>query len=382
MRTWHCHAASRQNAGWLLKAGLLVAFCVSITAASCVGSTPLTNGSAATAHEAPEHWTFVSFPDFFNFDVPEPWPQWDPAVYWFLTQVTNEMPDFVLVAGDLVDGHWWDGPKCIEHMGAVYYEAWKRRMARFGLRYFVAVGDHELGDDPWPPDKLALVPHFERVFAQHMHMPTNGPQTKPGLAYYVLHKNLLLITVETFEVINGSMHVTVGEDQLKWLQNVLSVHTNVAHIVVQGHAPVIGQPAGRSTSYLMITNGAASPFWQLLKNAGVDLYLCGEYHAVTATYADGVWQIVHGSSWGRDQVDTMDYLVCHVYPDRLELQMKSFPFICRGQFMWNLNKPRGPREIVQIPEHVLQTGPEIKGTLTIKKTPTGKQFLNPTGCFQ
>src|SRR3989304_3977431 len=102
-------------------------------------------------------WTFVSTPDFFNFDVPNPWPQWDPAVNWYLGQVKKENPDLVLVAGDLVNGHWWDGPKCIEQMGAIYYENWIRRMRQHDLKYYVGIGDHELGDDPWPPEKLKLM---------------------------------------------------------------------------------------------------------------------------------------------------------------------------------------------------------------------------------
>ncbi|MBA7533674.1 hypothetical protein ES705_25917 [subsurface metagenome] len=26
---------------------------------------------------------FVSFPDFFNFDIPEPWPKYDTAINYF-----------------------------------------------------------------------------------------------------------------------------------------------------------------------------------------------------------------------------------------------------------------------------------------------------------
>jgi len=326
-------------------------------------------------------WVFVSFPDFFNFDVPEPWPKWEPAIEWFFYQVKKENPDFVVVAGDLVDGHWWDSPKCIEHMGAIYYEGWKRRVERYGLKYYVAVGDHELGDDPWPSNKVVLVPHFERVFAERLCMPTNGPASKKGLAYYVVHKNLLLIAVETFELVDGKVHVDVGPEQVTWMREVLAKYRNVPHKVVQGHAPVLGPLRGRSTSYLMVTNGVNSAFWQLMQEAGVDLYLCGEFHAVNCLESNGVWQIVHGSSWGRDEVETMDYLVCRVTPDALHLEMKSFPMRCGGGFMWNLNKPRGPREIVTIPETTKVRGPDVIGTLTIQKTSVGKQFLNRTGCF-
>jgi hypothetical protein len=337
-------------------------------------------GQAGCAAE--EAWTFVSFPDFFNFDVPNPWPQWDDAVDWYLKQVKSENPDFVLITGDLVNGHWWDGTKCIEQMGALYYTGWIRRMREHNLIYYVAVGDHELGDDPWPKEKLELVPHFERVFAQHMGMPENGPEGKKGLAYYILHKNTLMVTVETFEVQDGKMHTDVLCDQLEWFKDVLAKHKDVDHIIVQGHVPVFGNPKSRSSSGLMLERGKESQFWQVIKEAGVDLYLCGEHHAVTVGESDGIWQIVHGSSWGREVVDTQDYLVCTVFPDRLQLEMKSFPMQAKGDYMWNLHKDKGPREIVEIPKETIEQGPKTIGTLTIQKTKNGKQYLNRTGVFQ
>ncbi len=328
-----------------------------------------------------EAWTFVSFPDFLNFDVPNPWPEWEPAIEWFFNQVKTEQPDFVLMAGDLVNGHWWDGPKCIEHMAAVYYGGWIRRVQTHGLKYYVAVGDHELGDDPWPAEKVALVPHFERAFARHLAMPDNGPPSKKSLAYYVLHKDTLIVTVATFEVVDGKMRVAVLGDQLEWLRHVFKSNANARHIIVQGHVPVIPPAKRRSSSGLVLEGGTKSAFWQILKEANVDLYLCGEHHAVNVAEADGVWQIVHGSSWGREVVDTQDYLICRVTPEGLELKLKSFPLESKGEYMWNLHKDRGPREIVQVPTHAKSTGPRVIGTLTIRKTPSGKQFTHRTGVF-
>ncbi|MDD4362220.1 MAG: metallophosphoesterase, partial [Bacteroidales bacterium] len=130
--------------------------------------------------ESPQSVCFVSFPDFFNFDIPYPWPGYDTAVNYFLAQVKAENPDFVLVAGDLVNGHWWDSPQCVEHMGSIYYSAWVRRMNEQGLKYYTALGDHDLGDDPWPEHKIKLIPHFEKTYADHLKMPQNGPENKKG----------------------------------------------------------------------------------------------------------------------------------------------------------------------------------------------------------
>jgi predicted MPP superfamily phosphohydrolase len=346
------------------------AFCCSVT-------WPQTDSIASDA----DAWTIVSFPDFFNFDVPEPWPRWDDAVNWFLDQVSKESPEFVLITGDLVNGHWYDGPKCIEHMGATYYGNWIRRMQGHHLKYFVAVGDHELGDDPWPPEKLALVPHFERVFADNLKMPMNGPENKKGLAYSVRHKNMLVVTVETFEEINGELVVTVAGRQLEWLKQTLSDNKDADFIIVQGHAPVIGKPLARSSSSLMVKDSSENDFWKVMKEGGVDLYLCGEFHAVTINEKDGIWQIVHGSSWGRETVSTEDYLVMNVEGKKLNLEMKSFPMKVKGDFMWNLHKDRGPREIVIIPDEVKASGPKVTGTLTIDKRDGKKTFSNISGCF-
>ncbi|MBN2102605.1 metallophosphoesterase [bacterium] len=328
-------------------------------------------------------WKSVSFPDFFNFDVPQPWPEWDSSVDWFLDQVEGENPDYVMIAGDLVNGHWWDGPKCIEQMGALYYEGWIRRLKQHNLTYFTCIGDHELGDDPWPVEKVELVPHFERVFAMHMKMPGNGPENKKGTAYYVLHNNVLMITVETFEIQNNTIVPTVSGKQLEWFRRILVEQKNkVEFVVVQGHVPVFGPVDSRSSSAIMLENGRKNPFWEAMKEGGVDLYLCGEHHAVTVYESDGIWQIVHGSSWGRKVVNTMDYLVLTAFPEKLRIEMKSFPMHAKGDYMWNLHKDRGPREIVEIPEEIKNSGPKTIGEITIDKSAGIKQYINRTGIFQ
>ena len=324
-------------------------------------------------------WVFVSSPDFFNFDIAYPQPKWEAAIDWFLKQVRKENPDFVLVAGDLVNGHWYDNRQELEHLAAVYYGNWVHRMQDYGLTYYAAVGDHELGDAPWPDEKIKLVPLFDKAFLEHLGMPVNGPAGMEGRAYYVLHKNLLLITVETFELKDNQMRLTVSGEQLKWLERVLKEHQNAAHIIVQGHLPIIPGVKSRSSSYLMLEDGTESDFWRVMKKYGVEMYLCGEHHAVTVSEKDGIWQIVHGSSWGR--VETINYMVVKVWPEKMELEIKEFPVELKGGNIWNINKPKGPREIVEISEAVRKNGPQVVGTMVIDKTNGTKQFLNRQGVF-
>lgn len=327
-----------------------------------------------------QDWTFVSFPDFFNFDVPDPAPKWDEAVDWYLDQVKAEHPEFVLVAGDLVNGHWWDGPRQIEHLANVYYGGWVRRMGRHDLKFYTAIGDHELGDDDWPSEKIKLVPYFEQAYDRHMKMPRNGPANRKGLAYYVRHRDLLLVTVETFEVRDGKMHMSVTGEQLEWVEKVLEEHADATFTIIQGHVPIIPGVRSRSSSRLMLEGGAESELWQLMKRKGVDLYFCGEHHAITAKEADGIWQIVHGASWGR--VDTVNYLVAHVGPKRMDLTLKRVPLELGGGNIWNIHKNRGPREIVKISEEARQRGPQVVGTLTIDKSSGTKQYKKRTGEFR
>lgn len=325
---------------------------------------------------------FVSFPDMFNFDVPNPWPRWDKAVNYFLGQVKSENPDFVAVAGDLVDGRWWDSRQCVEQNGTVYFSDWTQRMNKFDFEYYTAIGDHELGDDPWTPDKINLVPHYERVYDQMLNMPQNGPENKKGLAYYVRKGNLLFITVETFEVLADTMYPGVVGEQLAWLKKVLKDNQDAKFKVVQGHIPIWGDISARSSSKLMLEKGKDSEFYKTMVANDVDLYLCGEFHDVTVLESEGLWQIVHGSSWGRKVVNTEDYLVCSMQNNNLNLEMKRIYMDASGDFMWNVNKPRGPREVVKINQKTLENGPKTIGTITINKKDDTKKYLNQTGVFQ
>lgn len=325
---------------------------------------------------------FVSFPDFFNFDIPNPWPGYDTAVNYFLTQVKAENPDFVLVAGDLVNGHWWDSPQCVAHMGTIYFSAWVSRLKEHGLKFYTAVGDHELGDDPWPESKIKLIPHLEQVYADNLKMPQNGPENKKGLAYYVREGDLLVITVETFEVIDDSMRICVCGEQLEWFQKVMEENRDAKFRIVQGHVGLWGNLNRRSSSALMLEEGKESEFYQLMKKHKVDAYLAGEFHDVTVLEADGIWQIIHGSSWGREIVNTEDYLVGEVKGNELRLVMKRIYMDAQGEYSWNLNKDRGPREIVRINEKTLKNGPETTGTLIIRKENNKREFLNRTGYFK
>ena len=70
-------------------------------------------------------WTFVSMPDFLNVDCDFPQPGWEETLALVLQSVKNENPEFLVVAGDLVMGHWdapeWNDKDTIQKYSTRYY---------------------------------------------------------------------------------------------------------------------------------------------------------------------------------------------------------------------------------------------------------------------
>ncbi len=337
-------------------------------------------GIPATADSSPEDdaWVFVSVPDFLNRDTRYPQPGFEDALSYFLQAVKAENPDFVLVAGDVVNGRWptllEPTPEAITEKAAVFYPAWKARMAAHDLKYYVAIGDHEIGDDPWPEAKVATVPVFEQEFVRHFQMPLNGPPSQRGTAYYVYHRGTLIISLNVFEPGDGPMGKIVADvtgERLAWVAEVIDAHPDAEHVIVMGHAPILGPVARLNSGGIMLEGGRDSALWQTLAAKGVDLYLCGEVHAITCTEADGVQQIAHGSLFGWNP--TVNYLVVRVSRGRLELELKEIDAVPHVV-------ERISKSITITPES-RQEGFRSMGTMEILKTASGTEKTK-TGLFR
>lgn len=336
---------------------------------------------------ADEPWCFVSMPDFLNVDTDYPQSGWEDSLSCILRSVTAERPDFLLVPGDLVMGHWHNnqvtqGAAGIEHFAGRYYPAWKARLEAHGLKWYAALGDHELGDNPWRyPQAKEYVAAYKMAFRKHMGMPLNGPDHMLGTAFWWRHRNVLFISVDVFEEGQSSQGVIragVTGKQLNWLRGVLEQNGDAEHTVVMGHTPCLGPVRQWSSSGLMIEKGRDSTFWKALAKGGVDLYLCGEVHAITCTKRDGVQQIAHGGLIGYNT--RTNYLIVKVYPERLELTLKEIDLSPSGEKLWQPGSNR-PLEEVTITPAIKQRGFVPVGTLTIEKSPTGKVFRGAKGYF-
>ncbi len=326
-------------------------------------------------------WRFVSIPDFVNVDLTYPQPGWEETLNYVLKAIKAENPEFVLVAGDLVMGRWPD-KESIKKYAAMYYPAWVKRMEDHGLKFYTAIGDHEIGDNPWRGDKAALVSTFKKQFQKYLKMPLNGPLRMKGTAFWFIHENALFVSVDVFEKGEGPQGGIVPKvtgEQLEWFEKVLTENSGVEHVIVMGHTPILGPVAKESSSGLMLEGGQQSPLWQTLKKHGADLYLCGEVHAITCTQADDVLQIAHGGLFGYNP--KVNYLVATVFADRIELTLKELEIANEGERLWQVGNNR-PHEKVSIADEVKEKGFVTVGTATLTTEDGRKVLTQVTGHFQ
>ncbi len=106
-------------------------------------------------------------------------------------------------------------------------------------------------------------------------------------SYAYVHKNALIVTVDAFYQESPNKQISemgtvanriVGE-QLEWLDNILSegrTLSEVKHIIVQAHAPVLHPVRKNRSSGQMMELEEKSEFWLTLKKYDVDIYFTGE----------------------------------------------------------------------------------------------------------
>ena len=365
--------------------------------------------------------TLVSIPDFINADVGDVrgidrpgYLGWDPGdpnstnAYYrdtlrvVLDQVASQNPDAVLVAGDKVNGHWgvdYDqtgifGPvdtyehklEALRNAGALYYGQWKDRFAQRGLTVYPAVGDHEVGDNPWPIGwfKTRAFGTYKDTWARHFTASGTKYALRPvgtpyeGTAYAVrLTPDTLLVTVDTFAKYDGTVHAHLTSDQLSWVESTIreAQASGAKNVIVQGHVSVLGPVNNQYSSNLMYEGGGSSAFWQMLKRRNVDLYLAGEAHDMTVHTDGTLVQVTHGGYVPRG---ISNYLLIKVYEDRIELKLQQFSgrTLDQTRRLWQTADKRPPWS------QVIDPGPQPVGTMTIDKS-TGETLLRDrTGRFR
>lgn len=153
-----------------------------------------------------------------------------------------------------------------------------------------------------------------------------------GTAFWFIHENILFIAVDVFEkgAENQERIVTkVTGKQLEWFNEVISNNPGLEHIVVMGHTPIHGPIRKQGSGELLLEKGRESPLWQTMKKYSVDIYLCGETHAISCTREDDILQIAHGSLFGYSP--KVNYLVATVSPNKIELELKEIDIVNKGK---------------------------------------------------
>jgi hypothetical protein len=304
----------------------------------------------------------------------------------------------VLVAGDLVEGRWGRddagtgvfGPvetpsqrfDAARAAAGVYYRSWARRLARHGLTPYPALGDHEIGDNPWARRddewidfKRDNVDELKKLFSDALLRKRDGswrwpdrPQSGQArrTAYATrLDRNVLLVTIDPFTRSRGDVRMRIDAAQQRWLQRVLrgAREAKVPWVIVQGHTPITGPVRHRNSSRLRYERGTSSPLWKTMIDGGVDAYLCGEVHDQSVNLRDGILQVAHGSLFYRGEAS---YILGQATRRRLVLENHQF----RGRMdftdrLWTTSRLGAPGGVAyQFPS-------VVTGTLSARRTRNG-----------
>ena len=314
--------------------------------------------------DTPRRLRLLSSPDFLNADIadlrrgPGFWnpgrsanstsPAYERAIDHVLDDWQRQQPDAVLVAGDLVDGRWGRDSHHTGNFGpvndaaqrataarlaaATYYPQYLQRFREHDLDLYAAAGDHEYGDNPWTASKRRLAPVFRQQFARYF---TRTPSGRPrfrdhptgvhaGTAYaFRPAPDVQVVTIDPFDIAPDHARLRVDRQQLRWLVRVLrsAQEDGVRWTIVQGHLPILEPVRSRGSSELHYPGGARSRLWQVFRKYGVDVYLCGEVHDVTATSQDGILQLAHGGAF---QFGLTTYALLDVHDDRLDVTLRDY----------------------------------------------------------
>ena len=321
--------------------------------------------------EQPDY-RFLSSPDFMNSDIadvsklrtwhrglPNSWnSSYAATVDTILDTFQAEAPDDVFVAGDLVEGHWISdddrtglfGPArtdaqrkaAIKRAGDFYFSEWRKRFDRRGLPVYAAVGDHDIGDNPWrgggnrqenkfKRDNVELfkASFYKKVIAPN-HVPDRpqGPAHDTAYATYV-DPEVLLVTVDVFEHTKRNVVRHLDREQLAWLDRTLAAaeRRGTDWIVVQGHLPVLKPVRTYGSSAMYYRGGARSAFWRTMARHHVDVYLDGEVHDISVRRADGITQVSHGGTIQMASASgygATNYLLGEVFGDTMFLRDHRF----------------------------------------------------------
>jgi hypothetical protein len=337
-------------------------------------------------------YTFLSAPDFMNSDIADvsalsTWSQGMPnswnssyaaTVDTIMSTFQGEGPEDVFVAGDLVEGHWGEdaddtglfGPAntnsqkkaALRRAADFYFSKWRQRFDDRGLPVYAAVGDHDIGDNPWsggsdPAEKdfkrnnmeVFKASFYKNVLAKNrVSNRPSGPAHNTAYATYV-NPEVLLVSVDVFQRTSNDVIAQLDHLQVKWLDRVLAdaERRGTDWIIVQGHTPVITPVRTYGSSAMSHVGGPNSEFWKTMVKHHVDIYLNGEVHDVSVQRAGGITQIAHGGTIqmaAPSGVGSTNYVLAEIFGNQMWLRDNRFTpkMIDASKELWQIGRTHRP----------------------------------------
>jgi hypothetical protein len=363
------------------------------------------DATTAEAAAAPD-LRLLSSPDFLNADVgdlsrgPNSWSprrsengtngSHERVLGRILDDWASKDPAAVLVAGDLVNGRWGQDDRRTGNFGpvrtfeerraalrsaaATYYPQWLQRFRDRGLDVYPAIGDHEYGDNDWPRDKRRLAPTFAHEFSRYFTRAASGSPRFPdrptgphAMTAYAWRPSpdVQVVSIDVFDITKKGAHIRLDAAQMRWLKGVLkqAQRDGVTWTVVQGHTPILMPVRSKASSRLHYEGGRGSDIWKVFTRFGVDVYLCGEVHAVTGTVKDDILQLAHGGAF---QFGLTNYALLDFRGDRLDVTLNDYRLHVRdgqdGRRLWETARA-GMKKVAS-----LDGGAFTIGTLTFSSS--------------
>ena len=298
---------------------------------------------SACAETEYESWRFINIPDYHNAEGFV--NVWDKAPEGYASQREKRIADqtelfkqmkerhggeLIILPGDCNGGHWYRNKYLKQFRSFTDYAEYdtrqviieSSRLCYQGLwdivhnggyeNFLMAVGDHELGDNPWNKGSEVVnhIETFRQGFANTFTLDKNGKSrfnSKIGSALphpvgtiyehtsnAVQYKNVLFVTLDIFrydaeDMVLGDEGVIKGDitgKHMEWFESVLSEAQNIQsikHIVVQSHLPIIYPVKKYASSGMMVDQNDSEKILDVMRKYNVDLYLAGEVHMNTVT---------------------------------------------------------------------------------------------------
>jgi hypothetical protein len=225
-----------------------------------------------------------------------------PVLRRIAGQIVKERPDFVLVAGDLVNGWFRNGGTDY----ATQFANWKSAMEaiyRVGIPVFPIRGNHENAPDRIvlsplpahlePPSETAVLlkQAFRNAFPE-AYIPKNGPEEEEGLTYSFARKNAFIVGLDQY----GNHPHKVNQC---WLDQELTGNSK-PHIFVYGHEPAFEV---RHRDCLAFYPKDRDAFWDSIGRAGGRVYFCGHDHlydraVIEDKAGNPIRQVIAGTAGG------------------------------------------------------------------------------------